>query len=293
MPVETKQPTQHTPVMQQYLGFKAAHPDMLLFFRMGDFYELFFDDARKAARLLDITLTTRGKSAGEPIPMAGVPFHAVDSYLARLVKLGESIAICEQIGDPALAKGPVERQVVRIITPGTLTDEALLDERSENLLMAIHDNSDAYGIACMELSSGRFIVIHCENKEVLNSEIHRLNPAEILISEDSGLKAEFNAVKTGYTTRPAWNFDQTGAVRLIKDHYQLRELKSFDLEDSDITLPAAATLLRYCQETQKAMLKHIQGIKIQSQDECITLDPISRQNLELEIDSSGNKNYSL
>jgi len=155
----------HTPVMQQYLGFKAQYPDMLLFFRMGDFYELFYEDAGKAARLLDIALTKRGKSGGEDIPMAGVPYHAVESYLARLVQMGESVVICEQIGDPALARGPVERKVVRIITPGTVTDEALLEERSDCLLLGIHDRDDQYGLACLDLTSGRFTVMEVDGIE--------------------------------------------------------------------------------------------------------------------------------
>ncbi|MFA7095441.1 MAG: DNA mismatch repair protein MutS, partial [Gammaproteobacteria bacterium] len=154
MAIATENLSQHTPMMQQYLRIKAQHPDILVFYRMGDFYELFYEDARRAAQLLDITLTTRGQSAGEPIPMAGVPFHAVDSYLAKLVKLGESVAICEQVGDPATTKGPMERKVVRIVTPGTVTDEALLEERRDNLLLALHQRRDVYGLAILDLGSG-------------------------------------------------------------------------------------------------------------------------------------------
>ena len=177
----------HTPVMQQYLRLKAEYPEMLLFYRMGDFYELFFEDAERAARLLDITLTKRGQSAGRPIPMAGVPYHAAEAYLARLVRKGVSVAICEQIGDPAKSKGPVERKVVRLVTPGTLTDEALLDDRRENLLTAIAEGRDGYGLAFSELSSGRFSVLEVATREALASELERLKPAEVLVGEDSRL----------------------------------------------------------------------------------------------------------
>ncbi|MEE4661773.1 MAG: DNA mismatch repair protein MutS, partial [Halieaceae bacterium] len=168
-------------MMQQYLRIKAEHPDRLVFYRMGDFYELFFDDARRAAQLLDITLTQRGKSAGEPIPMAGVPYHAAESYLAKLVKLGESVAICEQIGDPATSKGPVERQVVRIVTPGTVSDEALMDERSDNLLAALLPGGDAHGLAWLDLAGGRFHVEQLDSREALAAELERLSPAELLL----------------------------------------------------------------------------------------------------------------
>src|SRR4051795_882960 len=175
--------TAHTPMMQQYLRIKAEHPDMLLFYRMGDFYELFFDDAERAARLLDITLTTRGASAGEPIKMAGVPYHAVEQYLARLVKLGQSVAICEQIGDPNTAKGPVERKVTRIVTPGTLTDSALLEDKRDNLLLALHRNRATLGLAWLSLASGRFAVMETSAANLVN-ELERLRPSEILIGED-------------------------------------------------------------------------------------------------------------
>jgi len=177
----------HTPVMRQYLRVKAEHPDILVLYRMGDFYELFYDDARKAARLLDITLTQRGQSAGAPIPMAGVPYHQLDNYLAKLVKLGESVAICEQIGDPAAVKGPVERKVVRIVTPGTVTDEGLLEERRDNLLAALHAQGPHYGIAALDLGSGRFTVLEVDGDEALTAELERLKPAELLFSEDAML----------------------------------------------------------------------------------------------------------
>src|SRR5579864_3779271 len=169
-------------MMQQYLRIKAAHADTLLFYRMGDFYELFYDDARRAAALLDITLTTRGQSAGQPIPMAGVPFHSVESYLARLVRKGESVAICEQLGDPAKSKGPVDRQVVRVITPGTVTDEALLEERQETLAAAVVLEGSHFGLAWLDLAAGRFTVLQSDGRHALAAELERLKPAELLVS---------------------------------------------------------------------------------------------------------------
>jgi len=174
---------EHTPMMQQYLRIKAEHPRHLLFYRMGDFYELFFEDAQRVSALLDITLTTRGQSAGKPIPMAGVPHHAAETYLAKLVRLGETIAICEQIGDPSTSKGPVERRVVRILTPGTLTDEALLDAQKDNLLLAIHFQENRYGIASLDLASGRFHISKAFSEAECLQEIERLKPAELLVSE--------------------------------------------------------------------------------------------------------------
>ncbi|MCV6624797.1 MAG: DNA mismatch repair protein MutS, partial [Cellvibrionaceae bacterium] len=181
---KTSNTAQHTPMMQQYLRIKAEHPNELVFYRMGDFYELFYDDAKKAAQLLDVTLTARGKSGGEPIPMAGIPFHAADNYLAKIVRAGESVAICEQIGDPATSKGPVERKVVRIVTPGTISDEALLDGGSDNLLVAIHaearpEQGDfCYGIASLDIGAGRFWVLEVDGDDALQGELQRLNPAE-------------------------------------------------------------------------------------------------------------------
>ncbi len=199
----------HTPVMQQYLGFKDEYPDKLLFFHMGDFYELFYDDARKVARLLDITLTRRGNSAGEPIPMAGVPIHAAESYLARLVRLGESVVICDQIGDPATSKGPVERQVSRIVTPGTLTDEALLDVHSDNLLTAIYGRQGKYGMAALELSSGRFTLAEPADEAALLAEIERLQPAELLHPQAAAGLAD--SIQVSHNEQPDWQFDSQRA----------------------------------------------------------------------------------
>ena len=293
MPVQSPSTAAHTPVMQQYLGFKATHPDMLLFFRMGDFYELFYEDARKAARLLDIALTTRGKSAGEPIPMAGVPFHAVDSYLAKLVRLGESVAICEQIGDPALAKGPVERRITSIITPGTLTEEALLEERRENLLACIHERDGVLGLAVLELSSGRFNVMQCDDQDSLIGELKRLRPAEILLVEDTILADVLEREYPSITTRPPWHFDLTAATDMIREQYGVANLNGFGLNALPAASCAAGCLLLYCRETQRSRLKHLQPIRIEQRDECVILDVISRRNLELESDLSGNRSYSL
>ncbi len=205
--------SEHTPVIQQYLGFKSQHPDKLLFFRMGDFYELFYDDARKAARLLDIALTSRGQSAGNPVPMAGVPFHAAESYLARLIRLGESVVICEQIGDPVPGKGLVERKIVRIMTPGTVTDDGMLDERKDNLLIAIHAAGECSGLAVLDISCGRLQVMELDDQEALISELERLKPAEILISETPALSQEL-LKSFNLTRRPDWDFHADTAISL-------------------------------------------------------------------------------
>ncbi|HIE56211.1 MAG TPA: DNA mismatch repair protein MutS, partial [Chromatiaceae bacterium] len=206
MPTEKLRKEKHTPMMRQYLRIKAEHPGRLLFYRMGDFYELFYEDAERAARLLDITLTSRGKSAGKPVPMAGIPCHAAENYLARLIRQGESVAICEQIGDASKSKGPVERKVVRIVTPGTVTDEALLDQRRDNLLAALFQGELGWGLATLDLSSGRFCLQQPEDNEQLRGELERLRPAELLLPESQdpvllGLEA------TRLTRRPEWHFD--------------------------------------------------------------------------------------
>src|SRR3569832_2121654 len=216
----------HTPMMQQYLRIKAEHPQRLLFYRMGDFYELFFDDARRAAALLDITLTARGQSAGELIPMAGVPPHSAENYLAKLVTAGESVAICSQIGDPAKAKGPVERQVVRILTPGTLTEESLLDERRDNLLAALHVHEGRYGLAWLDLSSGRFTVMELDHAAAVADELARIKPAELLVSE-SFAGGELLAERRGVRRQPPWYFDRDAATRLLTAQFGARDLSGF------------------------------------------------------------------
>lgn len=284
--------SRHTPLMQQYLRIKAEHPDRLLLFRMGDFYELFFDDARKAAQLLDITLTSRGESAGQRIPMAGVPYHAVDAYLAKLVRLGESVAICEQVGDPALTKGPVERRVVRIVTPGTVTDEALLEDRRDNLLVAIAPLGAQLGLASMDLAGGRFSVLQLNDPLALAGELERLQPAEILVSEDWPLPREL-AGRGGLTRRPAWHFEPSSARERLLRQFQTRDLRAFGCEDLPAAIAAAGCLLQYLQDTQRTALPHIRGLRLESRAEEIILDASSRRNLELDYHPSGRGDLTL
>ena len=269
----------HTPVMQQYLGFKAEHADKLLFFRMGDFYELFYGDAERAARLLDITLTRRGNSAGAPIPMAGVPFHAADQYLARLVKAGESVAICEQIGDPATAKGPVERRVTRIVTPGTLTDAALLDERRDNVLLAIAHGRGRLGLAALSLASGRLRALEIE-PAALAAELMRLAPAEILVADDDTLAA---AEASGVPLRRlgAWHFDAEAGRRALCAQFGTRDLAAFDADALGPALGAAGALLHYARSTQGGDLAHVRALAVEHGEDLVILDPATRRNLEL------------
>ncbi len=284
--------TQHTPMMQQYLRIKQDHPHMLVFYRMGDFYELFFSDAEKAARLLDITLTKRGQSAGKPIPMAGVPYHAAEGYLARLVKLGESVAICEQIGDPATSKGPVERKVVRIVTPGTLTDEALLDERRENLLVAINESADGFGLAALDVASGRFTLQQPADMESLRGELERLSPAEILLEEDSTLPDLLN-LRGGITRRPLWHFDHDSAEQQLTKQFGTRDLGGFGCQDQPLAIGSAGCLLQYVEETQFTALPHIRGLRVERRDEHIVIDAATRRNLELVHSLSDQPQHTL
>jgi DNA mismatch repair protein MutS len=283
--------SQHTPMMQQYLRIKGEHPDMLVFYRMGDFYELFYDDAQKAARLLDITLTKRGQSAGQPIPMAGVPYHAAEGYLARLVKQGESVAICEQIGDPTASKGPVERKVVRIVTPGTLTDEALLEERQENLLVAIHEGEE-YGLAALDLASGRFTIQQLKGLEALSGELERLSPAETLLDEDSMLPEDLT-LRKGVTRRPAWHFDLDSAERLLSKQFGTRDLGGFGCQEQPLAVAAAGCLLQYVEETQFGALPHIRGIRVEHREQSVIIDAATRRNLELVHSLSDQPQHTL
>ncbi|MGH8362929.1 MAG: DNA mismatch repair protein MutS [Gammaproteobacteria bacterium] len=282
----------HTPVMRQYLRVKAEHPDILVLYRMGDFYELFYDDARKAARLLDITLTQRGQSAGAPIPMAGVPYHQLDNYLAKLVKLGESVAICEQIGDPALAKGPVERRVVRIVTPGTVTDEALLEERRDNLLAALHARDTHYGLAALDLGSGRFTVLELDGNEPLAAELERLKPAELLYNEDAVLPRAVTE-RPGARHRPPWHFEAATATRLLTAQFKTRDLAGFGCEELPAAVAAAGALLQYVQETQRTALPHITGLSVERRDEALILDAGTRRNLEIETSFADRPEHTL
>ncbi len=284
--------SQHTPMMQQYLRIKAEHPGILLFYRMGDFYEMFYDDAHRAADLLNITLTTRGQSAGQPIPMAGIPFHALDNYLAKLVKLGESVAICEQLGDPASNKGPMERQVVRIVTPGTLTDEALLDERSDNLLAALHQVKSAYGLAWLDLSGGRFTLMQVHGETALLNELARLKPAELLISEEFSLPEGWRH-HPGLRRQALWHFDQDSAFRALCSQFKVRNLDGFGCADQPAAIAAAGCLLHYVKDTQRSALPHLTGLRVDRHEDSVILDAASRRNLELEQSLSGSRQHTL
>ena len=282
----------HTPLMRQFFAAKAEHPDVLLFFRMGDFYELFYDDARKAARLLDITLTQRGSSAGQPIPMAGVPVHAYEGYLARLVALGESVAICEQIGDPALAKGLVERKVVRIVTPGTVTDEALLSERRDTLLLALSRDKRGYGLAWMDLSSGRFLVNEVDSDDALEAELARLEPAELLVPDEENWP-EFLRQRSGVRRRAPWLFDADSGRRHLLNFFKLHDLSGFGIDDKPRATAAAGALLGYVEETQKQRLPHLTSISMETAGEAIAMNAATRRHLELDTRVDGDTRSTL
>ncbi|WP_018410244.1 DNA mismatch repair protein MutS [Methyloversatilis thermotolerans] len=274
--MENKDLSGHTPMMQQYLGFKRQYPELLLFYRMGDFYELFFDDAIRVARLLDITQTHRGQSAGQPIPMAGVPFHAVEQYLARLVKMGESVVIVEQIGDPATSKGPVERAVSRIVTPGTLTDASLLDERADSLLMALHIERARAGVAWLNLASGELKLTEVATN-VLPSLLDRLRPAELLVADADHAPDGPWAI----TPRSAWQFDAAEATRLLTTHFGSRDLSAFDVADVPIALAACGALFSYAQATQQRALAHVTTLAVEHDANWLRMDAATRRNLEL------------
>ncbi len=278
---------QQTPMMQQYLRIKAQHPDILLFYRMGDFYEVFFDDAIRAAELLDISQTFRGKAGGDPIPMAGVPYHAVENYLARLVQLGESVAICEQIGDPATSKGPVERKVVRIVTPGTITDEALLKERQDNLLVSVYEGkNDHFGVAYLDINSGRFNIVECADIDAFKSTLQRLNPAELLYPETFANLALIE-YQNGTRRRPEWEFDLDTAVTSLCQQFGTQDLIGFGVHDATLGLVAAGCLLQYVKDTQRTALPHLKAISLEQDAQAVVLDSATRKNLELTQNLSG------
>jgi DNA mismatch repair protein MutS len=280
-------------MMQQYLRIKSEHPDILVLYRMGDFYELFYDDARKASELLDITLTSRGQSGGEPIAMAGVPVHSVEQYLAKLVRLGESVAICEQIGDPATSKGPVERKVVRIVTPGTLTEEALLQERRDNLLVAVHQDDEGYfGMASLDLSAGRFLVQEFNGEQALCGEIERLQPAELLISE-ALQPAQALHRRPGLRKLPPWHFDTTSAARQLNQQFGTHDLSGFGCQEMPVAVAAAGALLQYVKDTQRAALPHLRGLRTERHEDSVIMDAATRRNLELDQSQSGHRQHSL
>lgn len=290
--METKletEKTAHTPMMQQYLGIKAEYPDMLLFYRMGDFYELFFDDAKRAAAILDITLTARGHSGGEPIPMAGVPYHAAEAYLSKLVRQGECIAICEQIGE-VTNKGPVERGVTRIITPGTVSDEALLEDRSDNLLTAVFQEKDRFGLATVDVSTGKFWLKEVDGLEALLSELSRLAPAELLHDEQSLIPG---VDRYNTRPRPPWEFELQASIRNLCQQFGTQDLSGFGCDKMSIALRAAGSVLQYIKYTQRAALPHIQSIKVENIHDCIVIDAATRRNLELSKNLAGGNDYTL
>ncbi len=278
----------HTPMMQQYLRIKAENPDVLLFYRMGDFYELFYDDARRGSRLLDIVLTQRGESGGAAIPMAGVPVDKLDAYLARLVKQGEPVAICEQTGVVGKTKGPVTREVVRIVTPGTVTDDALLDARRENLLAALAVDGERFGIAWLDLAAGRFSVLEGEGQEALAAELERLRPAEILLPE--GLKI---AVQARIVERAPWHFLVDTARRALTAQFGTQDLAGFGCEDLTLAVGAAGALLQYARDTQKGALPHLTALARESRDDALVMDAATRRNLELDVSLAGREDATL
>jgi DNA mismatch repair protein MutS len=293
----------HTPMMRQYLTIKAEFPHILIFYRMGDFYELFFDDAKKASDLLDISLTARGKTGGNAIPMAGVPYHAAENYLAKLVALGESVAICEQIGDPATSKGPVERKVVRVITPGTVSDEALLTDKQDNLIVAIVDNQSphaklktssapAFGLAYLDMASGRFVLTEPQTNEQLQAELQRLSPAELLYSESL---QDFSLIENrkGLRRRPEWEFDLDTAISLLNKQFDTKELTGFGVDDKPLGLAAAGCLFQYVKDTQRTALPHIRAIICESANKGVVLDAATRRNLELTQNLQGGLDNTL
>jgi len=278
----------HTPMMQQYLALKAKYPDMLLFYRMGDFYELFHGDAERAAKLLDITLTTRGQSAGQPIRMAGVPYHAAEQYLAKLVKLGESVAICEQVGDPATSKGPVDRKVARIVTPGTLTDSALLAASRDSLLAAVHSAGGIAGLAWLSLASGELRVTEVAEAQ-LAAELERLQPAEILAAPEATLPRSPAAVKR----LEAWQFDAGGARRELTRQFGTADLTGYGCEGLDRALAAAGALLVYARHTQQSDLPHVTGLRVERESEFVAMDAPTRRNLEITETLGGEESPTL
>ncbi|VVN31290.1 DNA mismatch repair protein MutS [Pseudomonas fluorescens] len=292
MSKNTSDLSSHTPMMQQYWRLKNQHPDQLMFYRMGDFYEIFYEDAKKAAKLLDITLTARGQSAGQSIPMCGIPYHSLEGYLVKLVKLGESVVICEQIGDPATSKGPVERQVVRIITPGTVSDEALLDERRDNLIAAVLGDERLFGLSVLDITSGNFTVLEIKGWENLLAELERINPVELLIPDDwpKDLPAE---KRRGAKRRAPWDFERDSALKSLCQQFSVQDLKGFGCETLTLAIGAAGCLLGYAKETQRTALPHLRSLRHERLDDTVVLDGASRRNLELDTNLTGGRDNTL
>ncbi len=287
---DASQTSSHTPMMQQYLAIKAAHPDALLFYRMGDFYELFFDDARTAAELLDITLTKRGQSGGEPIPMCGVPYHAADGYLARLVKLGRCVAVCEQVGDPATSKGPVAREVKRIVTPGTLTDEALLDAGARSRLLAVKPAGDGFGVAGLDLASSYIELAELESAAALADFLQQTGPTELLVPDDSGWQPP---AELSVRSLPSLSFDTVSARHRLSEHFEHDVTASTGIESDSPCLGAAAAALDYGRQTQCQDLKFVQQIRVTDSSRLIQLDAQSRRNLEIDQRVNGATDHTL
>lgn len=284
--------SKHTPMMQQYWTLKNQYPEQIMFYRLGDFYEIFYDDAKKASRLLDITLTSRGQSAGQAIPMAGIPYHAAESYLARLVKLGESVVICEQVGDPATSKGPVERQVVRILTPGTVTDEALMERHQDSLIAALAGEDGSFGLAVLDLGSGRFLVQEHKEFDSLLAELERFSPAELLVPEDwssLGLLTRQKNVRQ----RPVWEFALDSGYQSLCRQFGTKDLRGFGCENLGMAIAAAGCLLGYVKDTQRTALPHIRTLVHEQLEDTVILDAATRRNLELDKNLSGERDNTL
>ncbi|MFQ3304092.1 MAG: DNA mismatch repair protein MutS [Oceanospirillaceae bacterium] len=282
----------HTPMMQQYLGIKHDHPNDLVFYRMGDFYEMFYEDARDASQLLDISLTSRGQSAGQPIPMCGIPYHAAEAYIAKIVNAGRAVAVAEQIGDPATSKGPVDRKVVRVVTPGTLTDEALMDANRDHLLTAVYQLQETYGIASLDMSSGRFALVEASNADQLQTQLQRLRPAELLFDETSDL---INHIQDWPCRRPqaSWNFAYDTAQRLLCSQFNTRDLSGFGCDAMQAAICAAGCLLNYAKETQKGDLPHLRNLQVELPQDTLILDGPSRKNLEIDHNIQGGEQFTL
>lgn len=305
--------TKLTPMMQQYLNIKADHPDNLVLYRMGDFYEVFFNDAELAADLLGITLTARGKTSANPVPMAGVPVHSVEQYLSRLVKQGLSVAVCEQIGDPATSKGPVERKVVRVITPGTLTEESLLDERSDNLLASLFHNDNRWSLSTIELSTGRFQGQMLNDEIAVINELERLQPAELLLDEillvdnknsiysDQKSKSTVSAAFSHFIETanlclrgiPTWYFDHEIACELMTKQFGTNNLTAFGCDDAPMIVSSAGALLQYAKDMQYEEIPHVQQFDVLEDETYLLIDAASRRNLEIEFNLSGGKDHTL
>jgi len=284
--------SQHTPMMQQYFKIKAEHPNEIVFYRMGDFYEMFFDDAKRASQLLGISLTARGKAGGEPIPMAGFPYHSAENYIGKIVRAGESVVICEQVGDPATSKGPVAREVVRIVTPGTLSDEAFLDEHSDNLLIAVNQQAQDFGLAVVDISTGYFSLQELKGTDALLGELERLKPKEVLFNEDTELAGLLQHCQ-GLRTQAPWHFEEHSARRMLCQQFDTQDLQGFGCEKMALAISAGGCLLQYAKDTQRSALPHVQHIKVEQHSDSVIIDAATRKNLELDQNLAGGRDNTL